>query len=246
MQEQKNYVLYEYLSFFWRKKVLLIAIPIIIAVLAALLSVLLGNKGYEGNALFYTSSINTDKLTDPDLVQDRYQEMVKGNTVDVKVPQGQRVRLEVSGSDRGKVEADLNSIADDFSNELNKEYERRKGITEEYINVFKQRLKEVEGTNDGLEGVDYEALSDEQQAKIAEASATKEDLINKYETKIKSMRTDLLFFEKPELVSKTVEKQNGNLKANAIIGFAVGLFFTVLFLMLWKYTSEARVARKHD
>jgi hypothetical protein len=246
MSEERRYPLYEYLQFFWKKKLLLLFIPIVFAAIAALLSIMTA-KGYEGTLIYYTSSIKTDQLTDPDMILEYYRSKYPEKEIDVNVVQKERVQFKVNGDNSEEVKKTLQDIASDYDARLMKEYNVRKDKTEKDIETYKKRLAEADQSLKLIKKAvqKEESFTLESYSQLLIALSNMEDRVAKYDTKIKKMKTDLIFFEKPKQVTLTVEKEQNNAMANSIIAFALGVFFTILSLMLWKYILDARKAVHH-
>jgi hypothetical protein len=246
MSEERRYPLYEYLQFFWKKKLLLLFIPIVFAAIAALLSIMTA-KGYEGTLIYYTSSIKTDQLTDPDMILEYYRSKYPEKEIDVNVVQKERVQFKVNGDNSEEVKKTLQDIASDYDARLMKEYNVRKDKTEKDIETYKKRLAEADQSLKLIKKAvqKEESFTLESYSQLLIALSNMEDRVAKYDTKIKKMKTDLIFFEKPKQVTLTVEKERNNAMANSIIAFALGVFFTILSLMLWKYILDARKAVHH-
>jgi capsular polysaccharide biosynthesis protein len=246
MSEERRYPLYEYLQFFWKKKLLLLFIPISFAAIAALLSFMTA-KGYEGTLIYYTSSIKTDQLTDPDMLLEYYRSKYPEKEIDVNVVQKERVQFKVNGDNSEEVKKTLQDIASDYDARLMKEYNVRKDKTEYDIETYKKRLAEADQSLKLIKKAvqKEESFTLESYSELLISLSNMEEQVLKLETKIKNMKTDLIFFEKPKQVTLTVEKEQNNAMANSIIAFALGVFFTILSLMLWKYILDARKAVHH-
>jgi capsular polysaccharide biosynthesis protein len=246
MSEERRYPLYEYLQFFWKKKWLLLFIPISFAAIAALLSFMTA-KGYEGTLIYYTSSIKTDQLTDPDMILEYYRSKYPEKEIDVNVVQKERVQFKVNGDNSEEVKKTLQDIASDYDARLMKEYNVRKDKTEYDIETYKKRLAEADQSLKLIKKAvqKEESFTLESYSELLISLSNMEEQVLKLETKIKNMKTDLIFFEKPKQVTLTVEKEQNNAMANSIIAFALGVFFTILSLMLWKYILDARKAVHH-
>jgi capsular polysaccharide biosynthesis protein len=246
MSEERRYPLYEYLQFFWKKKWLLLFIPISFAAIAALLSFMTA-KGYEGTLIYYTSSIKTDQLTDPDMLLEYYRSKYPEKEIDVNVVQKERVQFKVNGDNSEEVKKTLQDIASDYDARLMKEYNVRKDKTEYDIETYKKRLAEADQSLKLIKKAvqKEESFTLESYSELLISLSNMEEQVLKLETKIKNMKTDLIFFEKPKQVTLTVEKEQNNAMANSIIAFALGVFFTILSLMLWKYILDARKAVHH-
>ncbi|MGV3466806.1 MAG: hypothetical protein ACO1OT_16140 [Heyndrickxia sp.] len=246
MPEEKRYVLYEYLLFFWRKKWLLISIPIIITILVATVSLMIG-RGYEGKVTFYTAELKKGENTDPDVIQSDYKLKDSKQALDVKVVNGKRVQFTITGDNKDSIRQSLNQISTDFQKQLMNEYDVSKSLTENNIKTYQEELKKYEGTFDNInQYINEDKLSQDQLLMQYDSTSKSADFVGDFASKIKSMKNDLAFYEKPKELGSQINKQNGNVLPNSIIGFVFSFFIMVLVLMLWKYIEEARKARKYN
>ncbi|KZZ85022.1 hypothetical protein [Bacillus sp. SJS] len=243
--EKRDY-LYEYLMYFWKKKWLIVGIPVVAAILAYGLSIAV-SKGYEGKANFYTSTTKSDYLTDPELLESVYQEKF-GDKLKIEVLGQSKVEFSVKGKDKASVEDLLNKASEEYNAELLKEYNERYALTENKQKKYEKRLESVEKSysvmSDKIQS-DNGNLNSEELTILADAVSKEEKLISDYDDSIEGNKTDLLLFKEPKMLSKEVAKQDNNAKANAIVGFILGLFLTLLGLMLAKYIGDARRAEIH-
>lgn len=245
--QEKRFVLYEYLLFFWRKKWAFVIIPVIMIALGALASQLfLKETPYEGKATVFTGSVKSKGVTDPEIVESKYKEFVTGG-FDAYVARDSYIRLTINGDNAKTIESELNEVAESLLNDLQIQAENRLNNTSKYVTTLEERAGALEKAQaiyeTQLARVDleldeqnnYRELAVWTKAQIAETNAT-----------LNRVRGDLLFFEKPALVSSTVGKTNTHLKESMALGAILGLLATVAFLMLWKYLFDARRYYEHD
>ncbi|MGD7006953.1 hypothetical protein [Metabacillus sp. 84] len=244
--EKRDY-LYEYLVYFWKKKWLIVGIPLAAALLAYGLSIV-SSSGYEGSAKFYTSEMISDYLTDPELLQKEYGGKYD-DKVQVDVLGQYKVEFSVSGEDKASVEKVLNEASAEYFQSLEDEAEIIKSGTEEKRARNQELLetaeKSYEVMSERLQN-DSENLDSEQMAIMSDAIAKLDKQIGLYTDTVLGTEKDLNFYEEPDILSQTVSKEDSNSKANALVGFIMGLFLTLLGLMLAKYLQEARKARIDD
>ncbi|MRX72164.1 hypothetical protein GJU40_08370 [Bacillus lacus] len=247
METGKRYALYEYLVFFWKKKWLLILIPVIAAALVYALSAFAAS-GYEGKAVFYTSSTKLDSLTSPEILKADLSQKL-GHKIEADVLSKSRMRLSMSGGSEAEIEEAFSQAVEDYEKELLEDYRTRYDFTEENIGNAQDTLADAEEAYGIMIGVlrnSNESSLTEEFAELAEATALTLDNVSSERTKIKNMSTDLLFFEEPRLISSEIEKNDSNALANSILTFVISLFLTVLGLMLAKYILDARRGQLHD
>ncbi|AZB44561.1 hypothetical protein CEF21_20990 [Bacillus sp. FJAT-42376] len=243
--EKRNY-LYEYLMYFWKKKWLIVGIPVVAAILAYGLSAVM-SKGYEGKANFYTAKIKDDYLTDPDVMEAVYQKKY-GNKLKIEVLGQSKVEFSVKGKDEDAVDKILNQSSDEYFSALKSKYNEVVEITEQKKANYEGRLKSAEKSHgvmsDKLQ-TDFDNLNGEDFAVLSDAVSTEDKLISTYEDSIEGNKIDLLNYVEPLMLSKDVSKQDNHAKANTIVAFILGLFLTLFGLMLAKYLHDARRAELH-
>jgi len=71
--DKKQYVFYEYLKFFYRKKWLFLLLPIIGLVIGAMFSMIQERQyEYEGEALVYLGGVDNQSFVDGDIIEANY------------------------------------------------------------------------------------------------------------------------------------------------------------------------------
>ncbi|MFT4414439.1 Wzz/FepE/Etk N-terminal domain-containing protein [Fredinandcohnia humi] len=246
--EKKQFVLYEYLMFFWKKKWFFLLFPIIFMLLGALVSqFVLKDDPYTGKATIYTGAITSKGLTDPVNVESKYADQLE-NPLSASVPQNNYVSIKITGTDRDSIEKDLDTVTTGIMKDLTGQYEIRYDITDTYIKSLEERVTALEEqsekyndllVNDGnltVEEIDYytQVLID-----------TDEELTEVMST-LQRIKGDLAFFEAPSLASSNVGAADTYLKESLAIGVILGLLFALGFLMLWKYLFDAKRHYSHN
>ncbi|MCD7034472.1 hypothetical protein LRR81_09500 [Metabacillus sp. GX 13764] len=249
MNTEKRDYFYEYILYFWKKKWLIIGIPVIVAILAFAASQLLA-KGYEGTATYYAASPKVNYLDDPELIQAEY-----GDKYGMKVEptESKKVKFTVEGKDRKTVQDVLTKGTNAYEKALMDNYNSRLESTQKYKDIYEKRLATIEKTfqiQNDLQANKGLSWQEENASKLAEGVSINNDTVTNLQDTVKGMETDLFFFkkDKPRLMSKEITKQSNHAKANTIIGFVFALFLTLLGLMLSKYIGDARAReeRRHD
>ncbi|MFY4775104.1 hypothetical protein [Metabacillus sp. RGM 3146] len=247
MSTEKRDHLYEYVLYFWRKKWLLIGIPVVVALLAFGLSQVT-SKGYHGEATFSTGKITLASLADPELLQANYSKEF-GNKLTVEPMEKSKVKFTVDAKDKATADSILNKASAKYIKALQDNYSFRKKLTEEGLAGNKKMLAKATKTYNEIQPkllTDGPNMPPEQYALLAEAVTKTEKLISDKNSSIIGSTYDLEEFEKPDVMKKDVSKQSNHAKANTIIGFVFALFLTILGLMLAKYMRDAREGRRHD
>lgn len=245
--EKKTYVLYEYLVFFYKKKWLIVLLPLIGLAVGALLSfIMAADKEYEGEARVYVGGVgvNSQTYSDPDLISknESYISLIpEGLDVDVTVPKTNIIAFELSGEDPQVIEDTLQQLSDTFTADLMDVYNQRFGVTESSIASIKGLIETIEESvvfyESELEKGDLSPTLEDTYKELLYMN--RNDLHN-YELRIDRMETDLIFFEKPEPLNVSVKQEPNYLKSNMLVGVVLGLLFSIISLMLWKYIFEAR------
>jgi|SRR5690606_39268418 len=241
MAEEKRFILFEYLMFFWKKKWFLISFPILLSVVVAVVSMLVP-RSYEGKVAFYIAALNKEEFKDPniflskDYIPDDIPNL-SGNVIGPK-----RVQFTIKGNNKEEVESSIERIADIFYTKLIDEYTTRKKQTENDLEFFNRRLKQQEQRK---ENISNKINFDEIETAIdlinaLNTDSNSEELIQEYGLKVNRMKNDLAAFEEPGEYFRTVKKEDNQLLSNSVLAFIVGIFLSILILMLWKYMVYAK------
>ena len=239
-EEKKQFVLYEYLMYFWKRKHYFLIVPIITMLLVGgAVYFLKKDMPYTGQALIYTGSVNSPDLTNPENILVKFDDEDQRN-LDVIVSSKSNVKITKKGDTKEEVKTSLNNVTKTYTNELIANYNSRWNASNENYTNWKQRedaLSEAiesyrEDLTIELPPVQYEGLKDliiETDRELSDARKT-----------VSRMKSDLQFFEKPKILSENVTKSKSYLKEGAAIGLILGLVLTVVLLALMKYLSEGR------
>ncbi|MGP4078983.1 hypothetical protein ACTWQL_03645 [Pseudalkalibacillus sp. R45] len=249
MSAKREFVLYENLVFFWKKKKYFLIVPLILSLIAIGLS-MFQDRPYEAKTLFYVGGLTEDRLTDNDLILKIYEEKLPEEYRDdfkVIIPSDGRVKFQVTSSDKNVAEKQLEKVSNQYWDDLESAYNKRKELTQEGKTVFKTQSEKTE------ERIDFytEKLKNENLS-IVEIDNYKEILLE-LETNlpffIENMRkqeTNLHFFEEPMEIETVIKQEESNLIPNLLIAIFGGLFLTVLGLVFWKYIIDARRGTQRD
>ncbi|EDL64352.1 hypothetical protein [Bacillus sp. SG-1] len=242
--KKKQFTLYEYLLFFWRKKLFLILIPLIGLVLGGAASYLVPKKAeYIGQTTVYTGSVYLEILNDRAMVADRYGLNPED---EFYVSANNFLKVKVYGDDESYLENKLEAFRTDLESDLMNEYEKRFQETESIIERTENYLSQLESAQEQYLNRLDSALSEEDSAVFEEIVRQNDVEIASSLAKIDRVNADLAFFEKPEVSSVNVSKVDNHTLEYVIGGFILGLFLAVVMLILWKYILDARRASKID
>lgn len=224
-----------------------IIIPVIFALLGLGASFVMPKEAkYEGTATVFTGAIKLKALTHPTNIVAKFGEGIEGE-VDAFVSSDSFIKVKIFSDHADSMERDLAKITAGIEEELLASYDQRYKVTEEYIVSLEDDVKKLK---DVLSIYSAKAESGnlplEQDMEIASIVEMTEKEISEKQTAIQRVKGDLTFFEKPSIVSQSIEKTETYLMELTIAGFALGLMMTFLILILWKYIIDARRYYGHD
>lgn len=250
LAEQKKFALYEYLVFFWKKKVFFLIIPLLFTLLGFGASYLVPKEGkYVGSASIFTGSIKLKALTNPANIVSTFGKDVKGE-IDAFVSSESYVKFKIYSDNKEELEKDLQNMTAKIEEKLVENYELRYSITEEGVKSNEIQLEQsndvVRVITDKLENRNNLAV--EQIEDITTTLEKTEAKVSELQTRIQNMKSDLAFFEKPGTLDETVKVTETNTYKLelSLAGLILGIFATFFILMLWKYINEARRYSSHD
>lgn len=240
-ENKERFVLYEYLSFFWKKKWLFVILPIVALLIGALLS-MLQSANYTGKAIVYTGDVR-GIITEPEYVESKYSKFVSKNTsLEVKVDKQSQVTIIVKGDDKKSINQTLSKISSGYYKELEKKADRVIEVTEKSKKLKENRLSSLEKILPALEEqLQYGDLDIDEETRLLEYQHTFKELSES----IQRMDKDLLIYEHPLVIEDEVNQDPKHLRTNMLLGFVAGIFLTVLSLIVWKYIVNARRFYKH-
>lgn len=243
--QEKKFVMYEYLLFFWKKKMTFIIVPVIFALIGAGASFLVPKDAdYVGNTTIFTGTIKLGALSDPENVAATYGTDVEGK-IEGFVSSDSYMKFKIYDDDRDRLEADLDMMTKNVENALMENYESRKGATEEYYEYLEALKKELgkvltmyrdkieNGDMTIEEALDANTVMQTTQTEIADKTVTAQRVKN-----------EITFFEPPSIVTQSVSKTKTYTMEFTVAGLILGVLMAFLILMLWKYIIDAR--RYHE
>lgn len=247
LTEKKPFVFYEFLMFFWKKKIYFIIIPLIFTLLGFGGSYIFPNKTqYVGNSTVFTGSIKLKAMTDPSNVVAQFSENVDGE-IDAFVSSESYIKIKVFSDDKDELTKDLNDMTDRIENALLENYETRLTITEEHLKSLEDREKVLSEARElYLSQLSKNNLAIDDSEEYTQLLAWTEGEITEARADAQSVRNDLAFFEKPSVIRNEVQQTKTYRTELTIAGFALGVFMTFLILSLWKYILDARRYYAHD
>ncbi|WP_391120267.1 hypothetical protein [Psychrobacillus sp. L3] len=244
MTENKSYKLYDSLEFFWKKKIWFIIIPIIVAILGFLGSMLIPKDGdYVGKSTVFTGSVKLEALTNPEHIMTMYGKHFTGKT-EVFVPTRSYIKTETYGNNKEEVTKELTQFNDQLLGALMAQNNRIIEGTEKYAKAQAERIETLKTTIEAYKmalantdnvtiNINYSMLLSSAEMDLTNALATEQ-----------RVRNDILVFEHPALANVYVVKTKSYGLEGTIAGFIFGILLTLFILSLWKYILEARGSKR--
>ncbi|WP_044639762.1 YveK family protein [Risungbinella massiliensis] len=239
------YAFYDYLLFFWRKKSILFAIPVIF-IAGSLVVSLFQPTSYEGKANFYVGEKLGDSVDDPEVVTRNLKnklpvELQSG--FQATVPKFKHVQLNIRATDREAGKKALQFAIKNYTEQLNSLYDQKQKLLTNYLDSQSERIKTLEETVELFRNKLNRSNPQELQVLVES-----EQELTALQEQIHMTKLDLLDFEqqKPQLndpvslENVTLVQKSPSYVPNAIIGLLMGLIAAIFALVLWKYLEDAK------
>lgn len=240
--ENRRFVLYEYLIYFWKKKWLFLLIPVVVT-LAFVGGVILfkDDPAYTGKILYFTGSVKRDDLTHPNNIKAIFEGKLGSQTFDVFVSEKSQIRFKLMDDSKEKINKDMDTIIKTYGESLKKQSDIQIEETKNYADALEKRTKTLE------KSIKYykDNLDQSTDDSIIELIIKSEEELSKASERAYKLRKDLVFYEEPKLLSQEVTRTNNYVKESIIIGVLIGFVLSVAFLSLLKYLEEAKAGLKH-
>lgn len=238
--DKQRFVLYEYLLYFWKKKLLFVIIPPIMALVTFLgVQFVLNHAKYTGKAVVFTGSINLKDLTNPDNIVAKFPDIK--NKMDVVVTEEKYVKITVKGDDEKSVQNDLDDIVTRYNKELQEHSQKRLDTTMAYLNSLDERIKTLQTSIEHYnKKLDSPSLTPQQIESTTDLLVEAQSDLTKTMETANRVRGDLVFYEKPSVLSEAVAPSKSYAKEAIASGLVLGVFLTFIFLILLKYVFDAR------
>ena len=244
MAENKTYRLYDSLEFFWKKKMWFIIIPVIVALLGYLGSMLIPKDGeYVGKSTIFTGSVKLEALTNPEHIQAKYGQDFTGAT-EVFVPTRSYIKVETYGNNEAELTKELTQFNDQLLEGLMTQHDKVIQGTENYAETQSKRVESLTTAIESYRGILNETVNATVEDNLAALLSTAEmDLTNALATE-QRVRNDIISYEKPGVANTYVVETKSYGLEGAIAGFILGILAAILILSLWKYILEARGSKR--
>jgi capsular polysaccharide biosynthesis protein len=236
-QGEKRYVLYEYLMFLWRKKLLLLALPLLFALIGAGLS-FLKDRPYVGQLSFYTGEVESKDLLRPDLVKEKYE--MEGFSYTVSAAEKTMIFTSV-GNDPDRIEKTLQKVTKQYEKDLMDKSEEKLELKKNELEFLKNKRLSLEESlkiyHDYIENKDIDPeLAMQYSDSINEA----EDKVLDYTQKINTKENSILNFDEPQKMTMVINREESYIISNVILGTVLGLLLALGLILIWKYVTDAR------
>jgi hypothetical protein len=244
--ENQKFVLYEYMLFFWKKKVWFLLIPLVTAVISLLIGQLFLHKpAYTGKAVVFTGAVNIKDLTNPENIRAKLPNIK--NELDIVVTEDKYVKITVEGDNKTSVQKELHKVISKYNDQLQQHSQQRLEITELYLQSLEERIdvlqKAIKRYNEKL---DSQTITPQQLESTTDLLIEAENNLTEVMERAHRIRSNLVFYEKPAVLSETVFKSKTYLGQTIAIGIILGVFLTFIVLILMKYVLDARRYYQHD
>ncbi|QNG60234.1 hypothetical protein H4O14_01515 [Bacillus sp. PAMC26568] len=241
MKDKDRFVFYEYLLFFWRKKLWFLPLPILLIIAAVVFS-LMTDKVYHGQTTVFTGGVTMKKtLLYPDIVTVNYGEKVdqdKNLKFSVTAVTG-RMTFNLTGTDKEAIKEELESLSSTYEKELLNAYEEELEIKDEHLTGLIETIKVKEANIEDLKSLVASANEKEKQNYL-DFIRQEEEAVLDYKDDVSDIKSEKINFEKPQFLSESITEKSSFLTSNLLVATILGLFVSLLLLTLWKYIQDAR------
>lgn len=240
-EAKKSYAFYDYLAFMWKKKLWVMAIPVLAIIIAIIVSAL-SKPTYHGTVLFNVADATADKVTVPDVIMSNYQDLLAKDlqpSLQVIVPKYKQVQIQLSGKDKQQVEKGFQTVSKAYFADLQEVYQQKLKLSKEYMSTLQQRVKTLEQAAKIIKPT----------AANAEAFTNLQNELATRQEQLQSSKLDLANAQAPVIVppasleNLTVTEKASPWKANLAIAFLAGIILGIIVVALWKYILDAKSSR---
>ncbi|MEH7504223.1 Wzz/FepE/Etk N-terminal domain-containing protein [Neobacillus drentensis] len=242
--ETQRYPTYQYIKFIWQKKFYLIGFTILCMIIAALFS--FNNKPtYTSSALIFMGNGKNDELSKPVPIINKYNQQLPSTirgSLNVEILGDMQIMMSVSGGDKKLVESQLNQIAQQYKNDLSKDFYKQKEVRQDLVNALKDKIDRTEKSISLYDNLITKNPKEENLDRYTEVLMNKEEVLvdNRVELYKHKYKLVLADGNEPKLYNTTTTASSNNLLRNLFLAAAFGFQVMLLILVLWKYIMDAR------
>lgn len=244
MTENKSYRLYDSLEFFWKKKIWFIIIPLIVALLGFVGSMLIPKDGdYVAKSTIFTGSVKLEALTNPTHIMAKYGTHFTGKS-EVFVPTRAYIKTEIFGDNEEQVTKEITQFNEQLFDALMAQNDKVIEGTEKYAKEQEARSKHLQEAIDAYQVAINKSVNATEISNYSTLIFQAEQELTNATATVQRVRNDIIAYEKPELVLPKISKTKSYGTEGAIAGFIFGILLAIFTLSLWKYMLEARGSKK--
>jgi capsular polysaccharide biosynthesis protein len=223
--------------FLWRKKFLLLALPLLFALIGAGLS-FLKDRPYVGQLSFYTGEVESKDLLRPELVKENYE--MEGFSYTVSAAEKTMIFTSV-GNDPDQIEKTLQKVTKQYEKDLIDKSEEILELKNNELEFLKnKRLSLEESLKIYHEYIENKDIDPELAMQYSDSINEAEDKVLDYTQKINTKENSILNFDEPQKMTMVINREDSYIISNVILGTVLGLLLALGLILVWKYVTDAR------
>lgn len=232
MKENRNNVLFEILSFLWRKIWIILLVPVLVF---AGMYMYYSQKEttYTAEAITFTGNADKVKLSKIESLKKNYQgELPKElkASFQITIPKDYYIHFNLTGTDKDQLEKEITKLGESYEKDLIKGFEKHVDRLKTSRSKLEDLIARTRELSKQFEGEQLD--SEERIANVNLLAAETELLLEEID-----LGSDLgsLEDETPELTNVTVTSNAPNPIKQAILPAALAMQLALIALVLWKY-----------
>lgn len=244
MNETRNNLLFEILSFLWRKIWIIVLVPVLVF---AGMYMYYSQKEttYTAEAVTFTGKADKVKLSKIESLKKRYQgELPKElkDSFQITIPKDYYIHFHLTGTDKEQLEKEITKLGESYEKDLLVSYEEQRNFLETSIDNLNELISNTRELSKQFE--DKQLDSKERIANVELLAAETELLLEKIDLsnelvlmgpddQEEGQQEDLR--EDPELTNVTVTSNTPSPIKQAILPAVLAMQLALIALVLWKY-----------
>lgn len=244
----KDYPVYDYLLYLWKKKWIILAITILGMGFGFAITYFQQDT-YKSTALIFTGNAKNDLLTKPMLIEETYKEQVDESisaSLDATILEPFHITLSLTGSNQQLVQENLESVSRLYTQELLDRYTNQSGQVVMFQETLSAKLANLESYNEELKGAlettedvtiraDYLKIISENEVVMAELQ---EDLFDASLT--------IEQYEEPQLMSVSNQTESAFSLITLLLVGLLSFQIALVYVVLKKYLLNAQQAIRKE
>jgi hypothetical protein len=237
-ESRDRFVLYEYLLFFWKKKWILILLPILGIIIALGLG-LTKQATYVANLSYYIGNMEDDALANQALIKAGLSNDIE-NRVNIQVANSS-VSFDSTSHDQDELKKIFSKVSKEYGTKLNNHSKKDEKLRKEYLTSLKDGKKRLEtNIREYEDKVKDPNIDIDVKIGYMDMIPELERRLSDYTDSINTEQLNESNYQKPVKTSFTISEQSSFTKSSVLVGFVLGLFLSICLLTLWKYILDAR------